>query len=231
MKHAKKWRSVLSILLALLMVAGQFGGVFAIEKEDGPIKYVSLGESMTNGYGTVGYYPVYDPDVHGFIDPESMDRMDRNGDGKTNTFGLNRTEVTTYASLFADYLAETYDAEVDWQPWAISGQRPEDFYWLMQENWNMELDAGHDKDHLLFSEDGTIYNGDMYTTEIWKNGNGNEHGVSRFLSGKYGRFGSTVGRLGDDINRGEVVWTYAGTNGTDQRWDRKYRYSTVEAQE
>ena len=259
---------------------------------DGVVKYVSLGESMTNGYGNPGYYPGYPVDeegnpTKGYEPANIIDRMyihdyaasdgawagiwngslnvhpfyftldgmadvfNLGAPGTTNTFGYGRTEPTTYASIFADYLDGTLDGTVNesvvkWEPWAMSGQRPEDFYWLMQEQWqtNYEagtyLDAGKDgssefiKEYLqsdpdcpesyryydadgylhftrdyekdkvkyrqewvttsfqtLFEEDGT-YNGDMYTTEIWKNGNDNEGKASRFLAAKYGRFSADI---------------------------------------
>jgi hypothetical protein len=50
-------RSGVCFLLALCMVVGMFPGVaFAATEETAPAKkYVSLGDSMTNGYGLDGY--------------------------------------------------------------------------------------------------------------------------------------------------------------------------------
>ena len=60
-------RSGLAMLLVLCMVVGFVpSAVFATDGESGKtINYVSIGDSMTNGYGFVeygqdGYYPNYD---------------------------------------------------------------------------------------------------------------------------------------------------------------------------
>ena len=183
-------RRLLSIVLTLAMVLSLLpAAAFATETEnssdldvngDGKITYVSLGESMTNGYGMEGYYTYPADFVEGtFQTPEYLSH----GDGNGNHFGYGRKEPATYAASFAEYL-EQY-GEVEWLPMAISGQRPEDFYWFLQEGWNKADDAGSDYLAGLFNEDGS-YNGDMYTTEIWKNGNCNQGKSSRYLDAKYG---------------------------------------------
>ncbi|MBR6526919.1 MAG: hypothetical protein IKT45_03150, partial [Lachnospiraceae bacterium] len=297
-------KRILSIVLVLAMVISMVPVAFASEtqpenangfhvdvNENGKIDYISLGESMTNGYGTEGYYPEYDFAEHGYLAGNVIDRMGIldpltdfqailcNGgtstvfdlasaetynfaaNGKSNTFGLHRTEATTYASEFATYLKSVYGTDnVVWDQWAMSGQRPEDFYWLMQENWTKGMDSGHDKDHLLFSknvEGELAYNGDAYTTNIWKNGNDTEGKVSRFLSAKYGRYsqkliGSFVdytqwgfGPEGDlsglgldmqyvyepgnavAVGESDHVWDYTASNGQ----VRKFRYASQEAED
>lgn len=55
-KLFRMFRSGISLLLAVCMVVGMMPGVaFAEEAEKEPLNYVSIGDSMANGYGFVGY--------------------------------------------------------------------------------------------------------------------------------------------------------------------------------
>ncbi|MBR5329844.1 MAG: S-layer homology domain-containing protein [Firmicutes bacterium] len=137
---------------------------------DGKINYVSIGESMTNGYGLDGYYPSYDNTDPAYTYPlpyETMDKLGRENIGGTNTFGYERHIEGTYPQLFAQYLKEQSGKEVVWNQLAISGMRPEDFLFL-------------------FGEDKT-YTGDKYTTKIWETGEG-EGNYSRIVWGTWGRW-------------------------------------------
>ena len=53
---SKMWRSGLAMLLALcLLISACPVTAFAISTGSDPVKYVSVGDSMTNGSGFVGY--------------------------------------------------------------------------------------------------------------------------------------------------------------------------------
>lgn len=66
----KKWRSVTALLLAMSMVLGMSGIAYASNTksaEEPKKKYVSLGDSMANGYGLDGYQPTENENVNGFL--------------------------------------------------------------------------------------------------------------------------------------------------------------------
>ena len=65
---SKVLRSALCLMLAVLLTMGTCISAFATEGDD-TIKYVSLGDSMTNGYGLDGYDDPYK--VNGFLDEVS----------------------------------------------------------------------------------------------------------------------------------------------------------------
>ena len=61
--HLKMWRSVTALVLAVCMLLGSTGTAFATgadgESSEATKSYVSLGDSMTNGYGLNGYEYTY----------------------------------------------------------------------------------------------------------------------------------------------------------------------------
>ena len=63
-KLSRMWRSGLSLMLVFCMLVSMAPAAFASESKE--IKYVSLGDSMTNGYGLTGYDQPYK--VNGFLD-------------------------------------------------------------------------------------------------------------------------------------------------------------------
>ena len=80
---SKMWRSGLAMLLALcLLISACPIAAFATENESAPaeLKYVSLGDSMTNGYGLPGY----------------------SGEAGVETYGKG-----SYTKQFADYIGAT----------------------------------------------------------------------------------------------------------------------------
>ena len=204
------------------VAGGENGG------SDGKITYLSIGESMTNGYGNEGYYPGYDLEEDGFVQGWQLPRMgdlDRDAycdEGEpqlSNVFGKGQTDVETYASMFyadLEAAAQKEGIDVEWDTWAISGQRPEDFFWLMQGAWDKigtaatryfangdygYMSAIHDyeqQDGLLSvynngtaddkTDDITIYNGDKYTSRVWKTGHNGEDYLGRFIAAEFGRY-------------------------------------------
>ena len=102
------------------------------------IKYVSLGDSMTNGYGLEGY----------------------NGHSGVEDYGDD-----SYANLFAEWLATEYGVEVDHSRLAMSGMRAEDLHWLLELDYNDE-DAIAVTDMNDWNEElwnSTFTNGDYWT--------------------------------------------------------------------
>lgn len=105
-------KRIISILLVLSMIVSMLPvSVFADEQgEDNTIKYVSLGDSMTNGYGLTGY--------------DHNSGVEDYGDG-------------AYPNQFADEL-EKAGYTVDHAQLAMSGIRTEDIHWLLEFDYNNE---------------------------------------------------------------------------------------------
>ena len=110
---SKMWRSGLAMLLALCLLVSACP-VTAFAASD-PVKYVSVGDSMTNGYGFVGY----------------------NQDGDHNTgydfiAGKGVYGEGSYALQFEKYLAELYkDRGVKHTKLALSSLRAENLLYLL----------------------------------------------------------------------------------------------------
>lgn len=115
-KGKKMTKRILTKVLAVAMVMIMMLGVCAPvasaawthhdhEHEKNEINYVSLGDSMTNGYGLPGY------------------------DGNT---GVEDYGDGSYANLFAEWMAKTYGITVDHAQLAMSGMRAEDLHWLLE---------------------------------------------------------------------------------------------------
>lgn len=124
--HGKMWRAVVSGVLAFSLAASMTVPAFAAssidadggdtERED-PIVYVSIGDSMTNGYGLDGY------------------------DGSS---GIVNYAMGTYGNQFAAWLAgyegdiaddqvvfDGSNGVVDHRQLAMSGCRAEDLNWVL----------------------------------------------------------------------------------------------------
>jgi len=110
MKH-KSLKSFISVMLVLCMVIGVCPVIAFAEKETKSVNYVSLGESMSNGYG----YELY-----------------RENGVDVNAFRQNDV-VTSYPYYFTQYLKNDlgYD-EVNWEALAVSCMRPEDLNFLLR---------------------------------------------------------------------------------------------------
>ena len=118
----KAYRPLISLVLVLCLLVGMSANgliVLAKGNDDKPvtkpvkkptIHYVSLGDSMTNGYGLPGY--------------DANSGVEDYGNG-------------SYANQFADWLVEAgYAGEVDHAQLAMSGIRAEDLHWLLELDYN-----------------------------------------------------------------------------------------------
>ncbi|MBR4890510.1 MAG: hypothetical protein IKU15_04400 [Clostridia bacterium] len=106
MKKHNLCRSFIACLLAVTMLLGTCGTVFATEVASNEIVYVSFGDSMTNGYGLAGY----------------------NGNNGVLDYG-----TVSYSNQFADWLVEEgYADSVDHKQLAMSGLRAEDLHWFLE---------------------------------------------------------------------------------------------------
>jgi len=115
----KTWRSFVALLLVFSMVLGVSGNlcVAAVEaakaEDKQTINYVSLGDSMTNGYGLEGYEPVV------------------NGEHK-NVNGYMQEVENSYPVNFKSYLETIYgEGNVDLTQLATSATRADDTLYLL----------------------------------------------------------------------------------------------------
>ena len=147
----KAFRSALSLLLAFCLLLGTSANglivwannLESLDKDgDGQINYVSLGDSMTNGYGLPGY--------------------DHNS-------GVEDYAEKAYPNLFAAWLAEEGDVDVDHAQLAMSGIRTEDMHWLLELNYN-DQDAIDFITELIEMDDDAD-DGSWWTEEIQKRWN------------------------------------------------------------
>ncbi|MBQ3205213.1 MAG: Ig-like domain-containing protein, partial [Peptococcaceae bacterium] len=106
----RKWRSAIAMVLVISMLFSIFPTAAFAEEPETEIKYVSLGDSMSNGYGLDGY--------------------------KHNS-GVETYADVAYPNLFANWL-EGQDgiADVDHAQLAMSGIRVEDVHWLLELDYN-----------------------------------------------------------------------------------------------
>ena len=121
--------------------------------KDGKVTYVSLGDSMTNGYGLNGYYPGDQEGVY-----ESAGRLEDGYTGKdSNCYGYMVNANAAWPTLLAK--------EMGWELYnlSISGMRPAELRYL--------LDKGYIGDHYTwaqFIDEYAIYYDDEGT---WFDGN------------------------------------------------------------
>ncbi len=100
-----------ALILASSMVLGSAATVFAAGTTEGDtadIKYVSLGDSMANGYGLEGYY-----------------------EGDKNVNGYLQNDAYSYAKQFAEHLETAHDKNVEHDALAISAMRAEDLLFAL----------------------------------------------------------------------------------------------------
>jgi len=92
------------------------------------LNYVSLGDSMTNGYGLPGYE--FDH-INGESDPDIIFQVNVNG-FMQGSWGLDHSSMNdSYPAQFSSYLREQgYD--VNWSPLAISAMRAEDLHFILE---------------------------------------------------------------------------------------------------
>ena len=115
----KAFRSVVSFAVVLCLLLGMSGNALAVlaadlnkdpdVNKDGKINYVSLGDSMSNGYGLPGY--------------------------ELNS-GVETYGTVSYANQFEQWLEQETGAEVDHAQLAMSGIRAEDLHWLLELDYN-----------------------------------------------------------------------------------------------
>ena len=133
---------------------------------DGKVNFVSIGDSMTNGYGLFEYYPVSEVVNTEYLTYSELE-FGKIGTGLRNDkyvanvdyssrYGFNVYVQDTYTGLFANYLEEQNpDKEVNWAPMAISGLTPEAFLYVMtngeyigtpevDDQWNPLLDYNNE---------------------------------------------------------------------------------------
>lgn len=141
MKGFRLCRKMISCVLVALMTFSACATVFAASPETplAELKYVSLGDSMSNGYGLDGY------------------------DGNT---GVEDYGEDSYANQFANWLAGDggYASAVDHTQLAMSAMRAEDLHWLLELDYNdAEQVAASD----MPSWDETVWNENFTTGDYW----------------------------------------------------------------
>ena len=185
MKKSKLSNRILCLVLAFVMILGTCATTFASEPEKETIVYVSIGDSMTNGYGLDGY----------------------NGSSGIVNYA-NATYANQFAAWLAGYAGDIADdqvifdgdkAVVDHRQLAMSGMRAEDVHWVL------ELDYT-DKEFLNnvvnMSWNGNDWSNDRFNAERWYN----EFG---FAAGDYRTNGDVVDptyRFGEGAAR--ILRTY-----------------------
>ena len=147
-------KRIFALLLTLVMVISVMPlNVFAQEAhahetDTETIKYVSLGDSMTNGLGLVGYdrvEPVFNPDSEEYI---------------YSVNGYLQIAPDAYPAQFAEYLETTTKAEVEHTQLAYSGLRAEDVYALLTYEGN--------KDDCVWFEQGDVHGEPWYESASFR---------------------------------------------------------------
>ena len=138
-KLKRIWRSATALCMAFVMMFSTCGTVFAQDGGDKEtIKYVSLGDSMTNGYGFVGYNQTSDDrNVYDFMTGKGM-----YGNG-------------AYPLQFEEYLTEQgYD--VEHTKLATSAMLAEDLLYLLGGREEFDDGWGGYKDYVGTYSDGEL---------------------------------------------------------------------------
>ena len=117
----KNWLvKALSLAMAIMMVVGIMAPAVSAmtaeqsAKKNGTLNYVSIGDSMTNGYGFEGY-------EQGSKTTDKYDFI--NGVG---VYGEG-----SYANQFAEYLAEKFNVDINHTKLALSGLTTYDLLYLL----------------------------------------------------------------------------------------------------
>ncbi|MBQ8577412.1 MAG: carboxypeptidase regulatory-like domain-containing protein, partial [Clostridia bacterium] len=112
-------RTILSVSLVVCMLMSMsvtaWAGIFAADTDDdGKVKYVSIGDSVTNGFGMTGYK--YD-------------------DG-TNVYGYRRETPTAYPAMIKEKLEDTFgEGNVELDQLAISNFRMEELHYMLDDDY------------------------------------------------------------------------------------------------
>ena len=140
MKRFKTYKQILSGVLALSMSLSLSVTSFAAPPESPlpEIKYVSLGDSMTNGYGLAGY------------------------DGNV---GVEDYGEESYANKFKAWLiSEGYASSVDHAQLAMSAMRAEDLHWFLELDYTDPVAVAVSD---MFPWDESIWNSTFTTGDYW----------------------------------------------------------------
>ena len=106
-------RSCVALMLVLCIFIG-LCPITALADGPEPLVLVSLGDSMTNGFGMPGYQHTV-------------------GEVTKSVEGFRQTDVEgTYPALLADYLHDETGATVDWRQLALNSMRVEDINFLLR---------------------------------------------------------------------------------------------------
>ena len=138
-KLKRIWRSATALCMAFVMMFSTCGTVFAQEGDKKEtIKYVSIGDSMANGYGFVGYNQTSDDrNVYDFMTGKGM-----YGNG-------------AYPLQFEEYLTEQgYD--VEHTKLATSAMLAEDLLYLLGGREEFDDGWGGYKDYVGTYSDGEL---------------------------------------------------------------------------
>ena len=194
MKKGKAFaKRVLALVLSLIMAFSLVSEALAEQVDT--IKYVSLVESMTNGYGLNGY----------LCNPLDLDDT-KNGTGEQVNGYLQKAE-DAYPSKFATWLAEYTDKTVDLTQLAISCTRAEDLNFLLHFDANDEKQINVASSGWSWDEDiweATFDYGDRYTWDNFTDGRWND--MERKV-GKPGLSGTdrVATKYQDSIAKADVV--------------------------
>ena len=156
--NSSNFRRLAAVMIALLMLLGQFSTAFAAitPDEDGHIDYVSFGASVTNGYGLRGYLP--DEVV---ADPFLADK------NTLNVFGYGMAPEEGYPYLVKSEL-EDKGYSVDLKQYAISSMRVEELRVLLDNDY-----YGDEYTAWRFTGGETWF---KRATTVWKDGKVEEEG-------------------------------------------------------
>lgn len=213
MKKRAFLRSCTAIVLVLALVLGYSGGLVAYAEETSSaetLNYVSIGDSMSNGYGFVGYDQGKSHD--GFLEYKTI------GDITANDAGYGES---AYPNLIAQELAKTY--KVNHTQFALSAMRAEDLLYylggreLPNDDWQNQAYnyAGEPfktdgvKNHAALAEwfQGKVVDADLITMCI-----GNASFGAYLLS----RVTGALGVLGGELDSEEVVTLEQALVGLDE---------------
>ena len=139
-KHTPKFKALLALFLSISMLFSMVVTSFAalpqdvvdengLPGEDGVIRYVSIGDSVTNGYGLDGYYYV-------------------NGNKEINSNGYKRVVETAYPNRVVEIL-KGEGLNVELTQLAMSSMRYSDLRMILDDDF-------HGDSHLGDSENGGI---------------------------------------------------------------------------
>lgn len=162
-RNLKFCRNLIAMLLAVCMIAGMLPvSVFAAEGET--VKYVSLGDSMSNGFGMDGYEYEY------HVGDASMTECeDANCTQEHAVFHWSNGFLQETPGIYPVRVAEHYGWELSQM--AMSGMRIEDLHWALEADYNNASAMATVRG--AWNQDAwnaAFTNGDYYTWESIANG-------------------------------------------------------------